>query len=61
MTCTAVRDATEAVRPLPMCLECKHWQEDGKPVTPLIVIEQRPHQVILCVRRIPAKPLPVEA
>jgi len=60
--CNGLRDATQSVRPLPMCQDCKHWQQMGDVVIrPLAQIEQRDGQMVLiCGRRVAAKPQPVE-
>ena len=62
MSCAGIRDETESVRPLPMCLECANWQRSsGVALTPHAVIVHRDGlQVLTCSRRVPAKPLPVE-
>jgi hypothetical protein len=58
--CPGIRDETEAVRPLPLCQECAHWQSNtAVRITPHAVILQRDgQQVLTCSRRIAAKPLP---
>jgi hypothetical protein len=59
MACTGLRDETEAVRPLPLCQECAHWQSNtGAVIRPHAVIFMRDgQQVLTCSRRIAAKPL----